>query len=466
MEDNKENEEPENQELLQDLSEQGKTEELVEMFEELPTMDVAEFMEEKSIEEVVQYMSQLDLEDQGRIASDFSLDLQLKLFHTLDRRSFASVFGCMFSDIRADLYQELTKEEQIELLPYLSKKVREDVIILSAYPPETAGGIMTTDFATIFADMTAAEALAKIRKDAPSKDMAYYIYVVDHSMVMKGYVTLKDLVLHEPRDKVHEMVNEFFVFAEVNEDRESVAQKIEKYDLVAVPVLNSLNQLVGIVSHEEAIDIIQKENTEDLEKIMGIMPSENDEEYMATSSFHHFKKRVVWLVSLAAIGIISGMIINEYQHVLEQFIILAMYMPMMAATGGNTGAQAATVVIRALSLGEITDEDWFKIVFKEMKISFMLSLCVALLTYLKIAFLSFHAMLPEGFSMEYIGIIISVAIAIQVISSALIGAGLPLVVRKMGGDPAVVASPAITTIVDITGLLIYFTIASFTLGIS
>jgi magnesium transporter len=458
--------EPENQDILENLSEQGKTAELVEMFEELPTMDVAEFMEEKPIEEVIQYLNKLDPDDQGRIASDFSLDLQLKLFHHLDRRTFAKIFGQMFSDIRADLYQELTKEEQIELLPYLDKKVREDVIILSAYPPETAGGIMTTDFATIFADMNAAEALAKIRKDAPSKDMIYYIYVVDHSMVMKGLVTLKDLVMHDPKDHVQEMLNEFFVYAEVNEDRESVAQKIEKYDLVALPVLNSLNQLVGIISHEEAIDIIQKENTEDLEKIMGIIPSENDEEYMATSSFHHFKKRVVWLVSLAAIGILSGMIINEYQSVLEQFIILAMYMPMMAATGGNTGAQAATVVIRALSLGEVSDTDWLKIVFKETKISFMLSLCVAFLTYLKIAFLSFHSLLPEGFNMNYIGIIISIAIAVQVISSAVIGAGLPLVVRRMGGDPAVVASPAITTIVDITGLLIYFTIASLTLGIS
>ncbi len=466
MEENNETPEPENQDLLQDLSEQGKTAELVEMFEELPTMDVAEFMEERPIEEILQYLKKLDLEDQGRIFSDFSVDLQLKFFHSVDRRTFASIFGQMFSDIRADLYQELTKEEQIELLPYLDKKVREDVIILSAYPPETAGGTMTTDFATIFADMTASEALAKIRKDAPSKDMIYYIYVVDHSMVMKGLVTLKDLVMHDPKDKVLEMLNEFFVYAEVNEDRESVAQKIEKYDLVAIPVLNSLNQLVGIVSHEEAIDIIQKENTEDIEKLMGIMPSANDEEYMATSSFHHFKKRVIWLVSLAAIGIISGMIINEYQGVLEQFIILAMYMPMMAATGGNTGAQAATVVIRALSLGEINDDEWLKIVFKEMKISLMLSLCVALLTYLKIAFLSFHSMLPSGFSMEYVAIIISIAIAVQVVSSAVIGAALPLVVRRLGGDPAVVASPAITTIVDITGLLIYFTIASSTLGIS
>lgn len=466
MEDNEQETEQENQEILQDLSEQGKTEELVEMFEELPTMDVAEFMEEKPIEEIIAYLNELDLEDQGRIFSDFTMDLQLKLFHTLDRRSFAKVFGQMYSDIRADLYQELSKEEQIELLPYLEKKVREDVIILSAYPPETAGGIMTTDFATIFADMTAFEALAKIRTDAPSKDMIYYIYVVDHSMVMKGLVTLKDLVMNEPKTRVQEFINEHVVWAEVNEDRESVAQKIEKYDLVAIPILNSLNQLVGIVSHEEAIDIIQRENTEDLEKIMGIIPSEDDEEYLATSSFHHFKKRVVWLVSLAAVGIISGMIINEYQSVLESFIILAMYMPMMAATGGNTGAQAATVIIRSLSLGEMSDEDWPKIIFKELKISFMLSICVAALTYLKIAFLSFHSLLPQGFTMTYIGVIISLAIAMQVITSALIGAGLPLVVRRLGGDPAVVASPAITTIVDITGLLIYFSVASATLGIS
>lgn len=456
----------ENQELLEDLSKQGKTAELVEMFEELPTMDVAEFMEERSPEEVIKYLNKLDLEDQGRIFSDFSLDLQKKLFHSLERRTFARIFGNMFSDIRADLYQDLSKEEQIELLPYLDKKVREDVIILSAYPPETAGGIMTTDFATIFADMTAAEALAKIRKDAPSKDMIYYIYVVDHSMVMKGLVTLKDLVMHEPQEKVQEFLNEFFVYSEVNEDRESVAQKIEKYDLVALPVLNSLNQLVGSVSHEEAIDIIQKEATEDLEKFMGIIPSKDDEDYLGTPSFNHFKKRVVWLVSLAAVGIISGMIISEYQGMLESFIILAMYMPMMAATGGNTGSQAATVVIRSLSLGEMTDKDWAKIIFKELKISFMLSICVGMLTYLKIAFLSFHSIMPEAFSIDYIGLIISFAIAIQVITSAVIGAGLPLVVRRLGGDPAVVASPAITTIVDITGLLIYFSVASWTLGIS
>lgn len=455
-----------NQDLLQNLDDAGQTEELVEMFEELPTPDVVEFLEEKPIEEVLEYLKELEPEDQGRIFSDFSREIQLKINRLIDRRTMANIFRHMFSDIRADLYQQLSKDEQITLLPYLDKKVREDVIILSAYPPDTAGGIMSTDFATIFEGMSVAQAMAKIRHDAPSKDMVIYIYVVDDSMVMKGFVTLKDLVLADPNAKVNELVNEFFVSAEVNEDRESVAKKVEKYDLAAIPVLNSLDQLVGIVGHEDAIQIIRAEQTEDLERLAGVMPSNEGEDYMQTSTLRHFRKRVVWLVGLAAMGIISGMIINEYQGVLEQFIILAMYMPMMAATGGNTGTQAATVIIRAISLGHVSDIDWLKIVLKEIRISAMLSVCVALLTYLKIVFLSFHGLLPDGFSMSFVGFTISLAIAIQVVSSAVIGAGLPLIVRRFGGDPAVVASPAISTIVDITGLLIYFSISSSLLGIA
>lgn len=462
----KDTSENENQEILENLSEQGKQDELVEMFEELPTPDVVDFLEEKTLEEIHNHLLSLDPEDQGRIFSDLNLDLQLELFRVLNRRTFAKLFGHMYSDIRADLYQNLSKDEQIELMPYLERKVRENVMTLSSYPPETAGGIMTTDFVTVFQNMNATEALKKVREEALIKDMIYYLYVVDDSMVMKGLITLKQLVLAKPQDLVQELIQEFFVYAEVNEDRESVAQKIEKYDLAALPVLNTLNQLVGIVSYEEAMDVIRAEQTEDIEKFMGIMPSEEHETYLSLSTWEHFKKRVLWLVGLAAIGIISGMIINEHRLMLEQFIVLAMYMPMMAATGGNTGSQAATVVIRSLSLGEISEKQWLHVVFKEARISFMLSVCVALLTYVKIAFLSFHSLLPSGFTVELVGFTIALAISIQVISSAVIGAGLPLIVRRLGGDAAVVASPAITTIVDITGLLIYFFIATGFLGIS
>jgi magnesium transporter len=458
--------EEDNQEILQNLDETGQTEELVEMFEELPTPDVVEFLEDKPVQEIISYLSELDVEDQGRIFSDFAMDLQLQIARTFDPKKVANIFRHMYSDIRADLYQQLEKEEQIKLLPYLDKKTREDVIILSAYPPETAGGIMNTDFATIYEGMSVAQAMAKIRHDAPSKDMVIYIYVVDDAMVLKGFVTLKDLVLADPETKIDDLIDEFYVYAEVNEDRESVAKKVEKYDLAAIPVLNSLDQLVGIVGHNDAIEVIRAEQTEDMERLAGVIPSSEDEGYLETPSLKHFQRRVGWLVGLAAMGILSGMIISEYQGVLEKFLILAMYMPMMAATGGNTGTQAATVIIRAMSLGDVSNSDWLKVVLKELKISALLSICVAALTYLKIVYLSFQGLAPESFTIGFVGMTISLAIAIQVITSAVIGAGLPLIVKRSGGDPAVVASPAITTLVDITGLLIYFSVASWLLKVT
>lgn len=450
---------------LRGLLETKNIEEIKEAIEDFPQAVVIEVLLEKSDMEIISFLKLLDHEVSGRIFSSFVIDKQYELSKIIDRKIFSEIFTHMYSDVRADLFQEMSKEEQIELLPYLDKKTREDVIVLSAYDPETAGGIMNTDFATILIHMTCHQALAKVRHDAPSQKMIYYIYVVNDEMEMLGIVTIKDLIMADPKDIVREIINDNFVFVDVNDDREKVAQMIEKYDLVAIPVLNKLNQLVGIVSHEEAIDIIRAEHTEDMEKFMGIVPSEDDQTYLGTSPLEHFKKRVVWLVALAAVGLISGVIIHHYQRVLEQLIILALYMPMMTATGGNTGSQAATVVIRAMALDQASEKQWLNIIFKEAQISLMLSLCVGGLVYIKIAFLTSISLLPPGMSFEFIAFIISLAIAMQVITSAIVGAGLPILVRKLGGDPAVAASPAITTTVDITGLLIYFGIASYALNL-
>ena len=451
-------------ELLQEIVELNDKEKLKEAFEDFPTAVVVEFLEEKDDTEIIKLLNFLEPEDAGRIFSYIPIDRQSELSRIISKRAFSKIFTHMYSDSRADLFQEFTKEEQIEILPYLDKKTREDVIVLSAYPPETAGGIMNTDFATIVITMTCQQALAKIRHDAPSGKMIYYIYVINEDMEMHGFVTIKDLILADPKAIVKELVKENYVYVNVNDDREHVAMEIEKHNLVAIPVLNNLKQLVGIVSHEEALDVIRAEHTEDMEKFMGIVPSEDELTYMETSSFLHFKKRVVWLVSLAAIGLISGVIIHHYQVVLEQLIILALYMPMMTATGGNIGSQAATVVIRAIALDQTDENEWLKILFKELKISLMLSLCVGGLVYLKIAFLTSASLLPPGMTFKFVAALIALAIGMQVITSALVGAGLPLLVRKLGGDPAVAASPAITTTVDITGLLIYFSIASSALN--
>jgi magnesium transporter len=456
------------QEILDELAQvvqSGHTEKIRELLEDLPTATVVDFLSEKADTDIIHFLILLEHEDAGRIYSYFPTEKQYELSKIIDNRTFSDFFTNMYSDSRADLFQEFSKEEQIELLPFLDKKTREDVIVLSAYPPETAGGIMSTDFATILIHMTCQQALAKVRHDAPSQKMIYYMYVVNDDMEMLGIITIKDLIMSDPKDIVRELFNENFVYVDVNEDREVVAKKIEKHDLVAIPVLNSLRQLVGIVSHEEAIDIIRAEHTEDMEKFMGIVPSEDEQTYLGTSSIEHFKKRVVWLVSLAAVGLISGVIVHHYQHVLEQMIILALYMPMMTATGGNTGSQAATVVIRAIALGQVNEKEWLSILWKEARISFMLSFCVGGLVFIKIAYLSSVSLLPPRMSFEFVGFILSLSIAMQVMTSALVGAGLPLLVRRLGGDPAVAASPAITTTVDITGLLIYFTISSYALGI-
>lgn len=446
--------------LLNNILETGNPVALKEALEDFPTAMVIDFFENKDNTEIVRFLNLLDNEDKGRIFSYLPIEKQYELSKILDKWTFSKIFTHMYSDLRADLYQEMTPEEQIDLLPYLDKKTREDVIVLSSYPPETAGGIMSTDFATIMINMTCKEALAKIRQDAPSQKMIYYIYVVNDNMEMLGIITIKDLILSDPKDIVREKFNDNFVYANVSDDRETVAKEIEKHDLVAIPVLNSLKQLVGIITHEDAIDIIRAEHTEDMEKFMGIVPSEEEYNYLSTSTFDHFKMRVVWLVSLAAVGLISGVIIHHYQKVLEQLIILALYMPMMTATGGNTGSQAATLVIRAMALDQVSEKEWFKVMFKELKISFLLALCVGFLIFIKVAFLSSQSLLPASFTLHFVGFIIALAIGLQVISSALVGAGLPLLVRKLGGDPAVAASPAITTVVDITGLLIYFAIAS------
>lgn len=450
--------------VLEDLFKQNKIVDLLELMEDIPAVEVSEFLMTKPDLDVLNFLELLAPQDRGSIFDHFPLDKQLTYFRVLDKEDAANIFERMSSEVRTDLYQEFDGNEQIELLPFLTKKVREDIISLSSYPPETAGGIMSTDFATVLSSMTALEAIEKIRSDAPSKKMVYYVYVVDKKMCLVGILTLKELILANPGEPIGDLVQEFFVYAHVNEDRESVAKKVEKYDLLAIPVLNSIHQLVGIVTHDDALDVIRAEQTEDMEKFMGIVPSEEELPYLTTSTLSHFKKRVFWLVALAAVGLISGFIIHNFKETLEKLIILAIYMPMMASTGGNTGSQAATVVIRAFALGEVRNAIWLKVIFKELKISILLALTIGVFTFMKIFFFTHSNVIPIDYSLSDIAFLISLAIGLQVITSSVIGAGLPILVRRLGGDPAVAASPAIATIVDITGLLIYFSVASLALS--
>jgi magnesium transporter len=433
----------------------------VSILNKMPVVEVAELLEKlESDYDRIDVMSQFPLDRQALILADLPITIQLSLFNAMSRKAFATIFEQMPTQSQVDFFQFLSKKAQTEILPFLSKSVRENILRLSAYPPDTAGGIMSLDYASVFERMTCAEAIAKVRADAPSKKLVYYAYVVNDEQTLLGFVTLKDLIMADPAQMIADVVHREFVFAYVDEDREEVAKKIEKYDLIAIPVVNRQMQLMGVVTHDEAIDIIRAEQTEDLEKFMGIAQRDTELNYLETSSWKHFQKRVTWIVTLAAVGIISGMIIHHYENALEKMLILALYMPMVADTGGNVGSQAATVIVRALALGEFSVRAWLKVIWKETKVSSLLALCLGLLAFAKVLFLSWETQVPAEYSLVKVAFVISLALSLQVITATVIGAALPLIVKAFGGDPAVAASPAITTIVDITGLLIYFGTAS------
>jgi magnesium transporter len=304
--------------------------------------------------------------------------------------------------------------------------------------------------------MTVKQAIQKLREDSPSKKMIYYIYVVDKDMQMLGFVSLKDLIMATPDERVASVLHENFVYAKINDDREYVAQQVEKYDLVAIPILNEEKQLVGIVRYDDAMDVIRAEETENMEKFMGIVSNEETSDYLKSSSLQHFKKRVSWILGLFIASILSEVIIHQHEALLGKMTVLALYLPMIAGAGGNAGSQAATVVIRAVSLGQVALRDWMGVILKEAKVAFLLAFCLFFLAFLKVIILSGNVIL-ENHSTYRLAFAIALSLSLQVISSTVIGASLPLIAKYFNGDPAVAASPAITTLVDITGMAIYFT---------
>lgn len=445
-------------EYWQELLRTQKEKELVEALEAAPVVEVADFLSQLLPIKTLEILEKLSDGAQGAVFTEFDDPYQLDLYYLASKRQFANIFSNMPSGYRADFYQKLDGKEQARLLPYLTKKIREDVIALSAYPAETAGSIMSTDFATVLGKMTVKEAIQKLKEDAPSKKMIYYIYVVDVNMRMIGFVSLKDLIMADPNELVSASLHENFIYATVDEDQEAVAKRIEKYSLVAMPILNEEGQLVGIVSYDDAMEVLRMEQTEDMERFMGIVSNEDTNDYLKASSFQHFKKRVAWIVGLFVTGFLSSFVIHKHEYLLERITVLALYLPMIADTGGNAGSQAASVVIRALSLGQITLKNWLNIIVKEAKIALMLAVALFFLAFIKVLLLTSYTRI-DTYSIYRIAFTIGLALSIQVVSATVIGATLPLIAKYFKGDPAVAASPAITTIVDITGMIIYFSVA-------
>lgn len=351
------------------------------------------------------------------------------------------------------------------MLPELAKKEREDLIQLASYPEGSAGSVMNTDYIAYPQHLQIKQVLERIRLERTDKKAVYRLYVIDNERKLIGTLPITDLILASPEKTLGEVMRSQVVSIKVDVDQEEAVYMMARYDLVALPVVDEENRLLGNITHDDAMDVIEEERTADMERFMAIVGKHDDTTYLKTSIWTHFRKRVVWLIILAFLGLVSGQILQSYEATLMNLMILAFYMPMLIDTGGNTGSQAATVMVRALALKEISPKHVLKIIWKELRVAFLLACVLGVLAFLRVIFISSPTAIPESMSIVMIGISIATALAAQVLSATVIGALLPLGAAALKLDPALVASPALTTIVDITGLFIYFGIVSLILGI-
>jgi magnesium transporter len=451
-------------ELRQMLAE-GEFQGLKEFCDSVHPAEVAELISPLTAEEVWAIISHANPETRAWIFSELDEDIQVEIVESLQRKEIARLLADMSPDDRADLFILLPEELKETVLPALAQAEREDIRRLTSYEEGTAGSVMTSDYTTLSPNLTASQSIERLREIAPDRETIYYAYVVDDQRRLLGSVSLKDIILAKRGARIGDIMHGDVVYAYVNDDQEEAARKIQKYDLLALPVVDNNDALVGIITYDDAIDIITQENTEDIEKLMGISGSHEDAVYMKTTSWMHFKNRAGWVIFLSMLGLISGYIVQSFEGLLLQFAILATFMPMLADTGGNTGSQSATLVIRALALKEIASGDMFRVLFKEFKVSIMLAILLAGVAYGRVMILGPGSTIPENFSLGTISFAIAVALGLQVVTATMIGALLPIGAAKLKLDPAVVASPALTTIVDITGLLIFFMSVKLILGI-
>lgn len=382
-------------------------------------------------------------------------DLQVRIISDLNRKEIAFLLAGMSSGNRDNLFKQLPESLHESVLPALAQAEREDIRRLSLYRKGSAGAVMTSDYASLSQHLTTSQAIEHLREIAPDRDTLYCAYVVDENSKLLGFVSLKDLIVARRDDKVGDIMRSVSIFARVDDEKEAAARNIEKYDLEAMPVLNDDDVLVGIITRKQTLDI----------KFISVATPAADVMYMETSVWSHFRNRYPWVIALAILSLVSGYIVQSFEGLLMQFTVLMTFMPMLADTGGNTGSQSATLVIRALALKEISTKDVLRILEREFRVAMLLSLPLGAIAFGRVFFFGSGSSVLDGFSLVKIAFAISLALGLQVISSTIMGALLPLGATKLKLDPALVATPALTTIVDITGLLIYFTTAKLILGI-
>ena len=379
------------------------------------------------------------------------------LIHGFSDSELKEVVDELFVDDAVDLIEEMPANVVKRILRQADKDMRKQINELLKYPEDSAGSIMTTEFIVLRPDMTAEMAIKRIRRTGVDKETIYTCYVTDANNKLIGITTVKDLLLAEDDELVKSIMEENVISVTTLADQEQVAQMFSNYNFLALPVVDNENRLVGIVTIDDAIDVIQEEATEDIEKMAAVLPS--DKPYMKTSIFGLYKKRVPWLLILMLSATFTSAIISSFEAVLANVLILSSFIPMITGSGGNAGSQSSVSVIRALSLGEIQFKSIFLVLWKEFRVSILCGITLAAANFVKLLLFALHG--QETAFM--IALVISLTLVGTIIMAKLVGSSLPLLASKVGFDPAVMANPLISTVCDSLSLLIYFGVAKLIL---
>ena len=425
-----------------------------QIFNHLNAADIALLFDEIDKKDIPLLYRLLPKEEAAECFSYMSRDMQKTLINTLTDRELRAVMDDIFLDDTVDMIEEMPANVVARILRNTDEETRKIINQLLNYPKDSAGSLMTVEYVNIKKEMTVGAAISRIRRTAVDKETIYTCYVTENRKLI-GMVSVKDLLMAEDSMQIEDIMETNVIHVDTHEDREEVAKVFNKYDFLAIPVVDREERLVGIVTFDDAMDVMQEEHTEDMAKMAAIMPT--DDSYFNTSAFSHAKSRISWLLFLMLSATVSGSIITHYQETFKLYPLLVSFIPMLTGTGGNCGSQSSTLMIRGLALDEIKFKDIFKVIFKEFRIALLVSVVLALVNGLRI-YIQYGDL--------QIAIVIGLALVIIVILSKFIGCTLPLAAEHIGLDPALMAAPLISTIVDIWSILIYFQIATVLLHIS
>ncbi len=422
---------------------------------EMNEADVAAFIEELEEEDMMKVFRIMPKDMAADVFSYLEVDTQQFIITGMSEKDAAGIIDNLMADDAADLLEEMPANIVKKLLANASAETRRDINHLLRYPEDSAGSIMTVEYVDLKENMTVADAIERIRQKGVDSETINICYVTDANRKLLGTVALRYLLISPIDAVIGRIMHENVIYLNTLMDQEEVARQFQKYDFTAMPVVDNEERLVGIITVDDVVDIMQEEATEDMEKMAAILPS--DKPYLRTSAFETWKQRMPWLLLLMVSATFTGSIITSFEDALKKIPVLMAYVPMLMDTGGNAGGQASVTIIRGLSIGDISFKDTMKVVWKELRVAVMCGITLACANFLKL-------LLLDRIAIPVI-IVVCLTLICAVIFAKLIGCSLPILAKALGFDPAVMASPFITTLVDVISLLVYFGIASSALGL-